>query len=118
MAITIEEIEDQIEITETGHVQVRCRKIVKDNGVVIASNVLSRKVISPGEDYSAESAKVQAICSAVHTQEVITLILRAYLSQKSKQRKSKQRNKRSQHNEKIYITRIDRTRFASFVTSA
>ena len=75
MAITIEEIEDQIEITETGHVQVRCRKIVKDDGVVIASNVLSRKVISPGEDYSAESAKVQAICSAVHTQEVIDAYL-------------------------------------------
>lgn len=75
MAITIEEIEDQIEITETGHVQVRCRKIVKDDGVVIASNVLSRKVISPGEDYSEESAKVQAICSAVHTQEVIDAYL-------------------------------------------
>ena len=75
MAITIEEIEDQIEITETGHVQVRCRKIVKDNGVVIASNVLSRKVISPGEDYSNESAKVQAICTAVHTQEVIDAYL-------------------------------------------
>jgi len=75
MAITIEEIEDQIEITETGHVQVRCRKIVKDNGVVIASNVLSRKVISPGDDYSNESAKVQAICSAVHTQEVIDAYL-------------------------------------------
>ena len=71
MSITVEEIEDQIEITETGHVQVRCRKIVKDNGVVIASNVLSRKVISPGDDYSSESAKVQAICQAVHTQEVI-----------------------------------------------
>ena len=75
MAITIEEIEDQIEITETGHVQVRCRKIVKDDGVVIASNVLSRKVISPGDDYSAESAKVQAICTAVHTQEVIDAYL-------------------------------------------
>lgn len=75
MAITIEEIEDQIEITETGHVQVRCRKIVKDDGVVIASNVLSRKVISPGDDYSAESAKVQAICGAVHTQEVIDAYL-------------------------------------------
>jgi len=75
MAITIEEIEDQIEITETGHVQVRCRKIVKDDGVVIASNVLSRKVISPGDDFSEESEKVQAICSAVHTQEVIDAYL-------------------------------------------
>jgi len=75
MAITVEEIEDQIEITETGHVQVRCRKIVKDNGVVIASNVLSRKVISPSDDYSNESAKVQAICAAVHTQEVIDAYL-------------------------------------------
>jgi len=84
MAITIEEIEDQIEITETGHVQVRCRKIVKDDGVVIASNVLSRKVISPGDDYSNESAKVQAICSAVHTQEVIDAYL-ASLPQQEEQ---------------------------------
>lgn len=75
MAITVEEVQDQIEITDSGHVQVRTRKVVKDDGVVIASNLLERKVINPGDDYSNESAKVQAICSAVHTQEVIDAYL-------------------------------------------
>jgi hypothetical protein len=75
MTITVEEVQDQIEITDSGHVQVRTRKVVKDDGVVIASNLLERKVINPGDDYSNESAKVQAICSAVHTQEVIDAYL-------------------------------------------
>jgi len=35
------------------------------------SSVFHRHVIYPGDDYSAEDAKVQAICAAVHTAEVI-----------------------------------------------
>jgi len=27
--------------------------------------------VAPGDDYSAEEAKVQAVCAAVHTPEVI-----------------------------------------------
>lgn len=32
---------------------------------------ISGKYIAPGNDYSQEDAKVQAICAAVHTPEVI-----------------------------------------------
>jgi len=35
------------------------------------SGAYHRHVVSPGDDYSAEDARVQAICAAVHTDEVI-----------------------------------------------
>lgn len=61
---------DQIEVVANGAVQVRTRTNVVENGVVIGSS-LHRHVVNPGEDYSNEDARVQAICSATHTQEVI-----------------------------------------------
>jgi hypothetical protein len=41
-----------------------------ENGEQLNST-LHRHVIAPGNDYSAEDARVQAICAAVHTDEVI-----------------------------------------------
>ena len=41
-----------------------------DDGLEISSSY-SRKVISAGDDYSGESAEVQAICSVVHTEAVV-----------------------------------------------
>ena len=71
MALTKETTVDQVEIVgEFSAVQVRTRTTVKEDGVSISSS-LHRKVIHAGEDYSAEDAKVQAICAAVHTQDVI-----------------------------------------------
>jgi hypothetical protein len=35
------------------------------------SSAFQRHVVIPGDDYSAEDAKVQAICAAVHTADVI-----------------------------------------------
>lgn len=71
MALTKETTVDQVEIVgEFSAVQVRTRTTVKEDGVSISSS-LQRKVIHAGEDYSAEDAKVQAICAAVHTQDVI-----------------------------------------------
>jgi hypothetical protein len=35
------------------------------------SNKFQRHIVAPGDDYSAEDAKIQAICAAVHTAEVI-----------------------------------------------
>ncbi len=61
---------DQIEVVANGAVQVRTRTNVVENGVVIGSS-LHRHVVNPGDDYSNEDARVQAICSATHTQEVI-----------------------------------------------
>lgn len=61
---------DQIEVVANGAVQVRTRTNVVENGVVIGSS-LHRHVVNPGDDYSNEDTRVQAICSATHTQEVI-----------------------------------------------
>ena len=63
--------EDKIEIVgEHKAVQVRtCTKVMED-GVELSSGY-HRHVIMAGDDYSNESAEVQAICAAVHTQDVI-----------------------------------------------
>jgi hypothetical protein len=61
---------DLVEITENGFVQVRtATKILEDDKEL--SRTYHRHVVVPGADYSAEDAKVQAICAAVHTAEVI-----------------------------------------------
>ena len=63
--------QDKIEIVgEFKAVQVRtCTKVMED-GVELSSGY-HRHVISAGDDYSTESAEVQAICAAVHTPEII-----------------------------------------------
>ena len=63
--------EDKIEIVgDCKTVQVRtCTKVLED-GVEISSGY-HRHVVSAGDDYSNESAEVQAICAAVHTDAVI-----------------------------------------------
>ena len=63
--------EDKIEIVgEFKAVQVRtCTKVLED-GVELSSGY-HRHVITAGQDYSDESAEVQAICAVVHTAEVI-----------------------------------------------
>jgi hypothetical protein len=62
---------DQIEVVENGAVQVRTKTAILENGEQI-SGTFHRHVIAPGNDYSAEDARVQAICAAVHTDEVIS----------------------------------------------
>jgi hypothetical protein len=61
---------DLIETIENGCVQVRtCTRIIEDGKQI--SSTFHRHVIAPGDDYSAEDAKVQAICAAVHTADVV-----------------------------------------------
>jgi len=64
--------EDKIEIVgEFKAVQVRtCTKVLED-GVELSSGY-HRHVVVAGQDYSNESAEVQAICAAVHTDAVIS----------------------------------------------
>jgi len=70
MALEKIEVVDLIEALENGCVQVRtCTRIMEDGKQI--SGTFHRHVINPGNDYSAEDAKVQAICAAVHTAEVI-----------------------------------------------
>jgi hypothetical protein len=61
---------DRIEVVENGCVQVRTKTAIMEDGQQI-SGTYHRHVVAPGNDYSAEDAKVQAICAAVHTPEVI-----------------------------------------------
>jgi hypothetical protein len=64
------QIVDRIEVVENGSVQVRTKTAIMEDGKQI-SGTFHRHVVAPGDDYSAEDAKVQAICTAMHTPEVI-----------------------------------------------
>lgn len=64
------EIVDRIEVVENGCVQVRTKTAIRENGVEISSK-FHRHVVAPGDDYSAEDARVKAICAATHTADVI-----------------------------------------------
>lgn len=61
---------DRIEVVESGAVQVRTKTAIIEDGKQISGN-FHRHVVAPGDDYSAEDARVQAICAAVHTADVI-----------------------------------------------
>jgi hypothetical protein len=61
---------DLIEVIENGCIQVRTKTAIMEDGKQI-SGQFHRHVVMPGDDYSAEDAKVQSICSAIQTPEVI-----------------------------------------------
>jgi hypothetical protein len=61
---------DLIEVLENGCVQVRTKTVIKEDGVEISSK-FHRHVVAPGDDYNAEDARVQAICAATHTANVV-----------------------------------------------
>jgi hypothetical protein len=68
--LTEETVQDKIEIVgDFKHVQVRSAVIIKRDGAEI-SRGYSRHVVAPDADITGESAEVQAICNAVHTQAV------------------------------------------------
>jgi phage host-nuclease inhibitor protein Gam len=70
MALTEETVQDKIEIVgDFKHVQVRSAVVIKRDGTEI-SRSFSRHVVAPNDDITGESAEVQAICNAVHTQAV------------------------------------------------
>jgi hypothetical protein len=71
---------DLIETIENGSVQVRTKTVIKEDGVEISSK-FHRHVVAPGDDYSAEDARVQAICAAMHTAEVIAAYKAAQAAQ-------------------------------------
>lgn len=63
-------IVDRIEVVENGCVQVRTKTAIMEDGKQI-SGTFHRHAVAPGADYSAEDARVQAICAATHTADVI-----------------------------------------------
>ena len=63
--------EDKIEIVgEFKAIQIRTKTAVIEDGVELSSS-FHRHVVSAGDDYSNESAEVQAICELMHTDAVI-----------------------------------------------
>ena len=70
MALEKIQIVDRIEVVENGCVQVRTKTVIVEDGKQISGS-FHRHIIAPGSDYSGEDARVQAICMAAHTQDVI-----------------------------------------------
>ncbi len=70
MALEKVQIVDRIEVVKNGCVQVRTKTSIMEDGKQISGN-FHRHVVAPGDDYSAEDARVQAICAATHTADVI-----------------------------------------------
>tara|TARA_B110000858_G_scaffold112009_1_gene128116 strand:- start:63 stop:320 length:258 start_codon:yes stop_codon:yes gene_type:complete len=63
--------DDKIEIVgEFKAIQIRTKTAVIEDGVELSSS-FQRHVVTAGQDYSNESAEVQAICELMHTDEVI-----------------------------------------------
>jgi len=70
MALTEKTIVDKIEVLESNSIQVRTASIIEKDGLEI-SRTFHRHVVHPGDDVSGEDPKVQAIASAVWTEEII-----------------------------------------------
>jgi hypothetical protein len=64
------EIVDRIEVIENGSVQVRTKTAIMEDGKQI-SCTFHRHVVAPGDDYSSEDTRVQSVCAALHTAEVV-----------------------------------------------
>ena len=72
MPLTEEQVEDKIEVVgEHRIVQVRTATVIKRDDVEISSRY-SRHVVLPGQDSTGESAEVQAVIAAVHTDAVVS----------------------------------------------
>jgi hypothetical protein len=74
------QIVDRIEVIENGCVQVRTKTAIMEDGKQISGN-FHRHVVAPGDDYSGEDARVQAICAATHTAEVVAAYQAAQVAQ-------------------------------------
>jgi hypothetical protein len=71
MALTERQEVDRIEIVGPFRaVQVRTATVIERDGEELTRSY-HRHVVQAGDDYSNETAEVQAVCAAVHTTEVI-----------------------------------------------
>ena len=67
---------DRIEVLADHTVAVRYVVTILEDGKPFADQVKGN-YFKPGDDYSGEDAKVQAVCAAVHTPEVISEYVKA-----------------------------------------
>ena len=72
MEVTKEITVDKVEIVgQDNIIQVRELIALYDDSNNIVSKSFHRKIIRPGDDYSNEDPKVQEVCKAVHTDELL-----------------------------------------------
>jgi hypothetical protein len=71
---------DLIEALENGAVQVRTKTAIMEDGKQI-SGTFHRHVVAPGDDYSGEDTRVQGVCAALHTAEVVAAYKAAQAAQ-------------------------------------
>lgn len=77
MALTERQEVDKIEIVGPHRaVQVRTATVIERDGEELTRS-FHRHVVEAGDDYSNETAEVQAVCAAVHTAGVIAAFLAA-----------------------------------------
>ena len=70
MALKERTVEDKIEVVgDFKHIQVRTATVIERDDTEI-SRSYHRHVVAPDADITGESTEVQAICNAVHTDEV------------------------------------------------
>jgi hypothetical protein len=80
MSLLKVQIVDLIDVAKNNFVQVRTKTSIIENGVEISSTY-HRHTVAPGECSAKEDARVQAICTAVHTAEVIAAYKAAQAAQ-------------------------------------
>ena len=87
--LTKEVTADKIEVVgKYRAVQVRTATIISEDGVELSSSY-HRHVINAGQDYSGEPAEVQAVCAAVHTDDVVA-VYEAHLAELALQAEAEQ----------------------------
>lgn len=71
MSLTKEVVIDKVEVVENGIVQVRQVTRIMEDGNQLSSSY-HRWTLTPGQDVSDQESKVQAVCNAVWTSEIIS----------------------------------------------
>jgi hypothetical protein len=75
MALTEKTIIDKIEVLENNSIQVRIANVIEKDGIEI-TRTFHRHVVNPGNDISEQDPKVQAVCNAIWTEEIISEYLK------------------------------------------
>jgi len=70
MALIEKQIVDKIELVQNNSIQVRTANIIEKDGTEL-TRTFHRHVLAPGADLTNEDPKVQAIATAIWTEEII-----------------------------------------------
>jgi hypothetical protein len=70
MALTEKTIIDKIEVIENNSIQVRTATVIEKDGTEL-TRTFHRHVLAPGDSIVNEDPKVQAIATAIWTEEII-----------------------------------------------